>query len=101
MDAANRPLSFLGNPPSAAFSFRHIALAPGYERWSGVNDWQDTLVLVERGAVEVECANGALARFTSGDVLSLCRMPPLLIRNPQLAAATVLSAVSRNRLPDR
>lgn len=97
MDARSSPLSFIGKPPSAAFDFRHIALASGFERPCGQDEWKDTLVVVERGAVDLVCANGAWARFERGDVLCLCRVSLLLLRNPGRDAA-VLSAVSRNHM---
>jgi hypothetical protein len=32
-------------------------------------DWQDAIVVVERGEIEVECLGGRRRRFESGDVL--------------------------------
>jgi hypothetical protein len=100
MDAAAGRLSFIGRVPSAEFRLRHIAIAPGFERRCDEAEWLDTILFVERGAVELVCANGARWRFVSGDVFCLCRVPPRLLRGAGVVPV-VLSAVSRRRSPDR
>ncbi|MPZ63100.1 MAG: hypothetical protein GEU93_17785 [Propionibacteriales bacterium] len=59
-------------------------------------DWADTLVVVERGQLDVECRNGARARFDEGAILSFAGVQLRQLRNPS-GGPLVLSALSRLR----
>lgn len=91
-------LSFLRRRLAQEFDVRLIALAPGSERPFDERDWADAIVVVERGAVEVECRSGVCRTFASGDVLCLSGLPLCALRNRGHITA-VLSAVSRRRGP--
>jgi hypothetical protein len=97
MDAGAR-LSFLGRRLGPAFAVRRIAVAPGAERAYDAAEWRDALVVVERGAVELECRSGARRTFVSGDILCLSRLPLRALRNPGGVPA-LLALVSRRREP--
>jgi hypothetical protein len=76
------------------FSVRAVAVAPGSESAYDEAEWRDALVLVERGAIEVEGLSGARWRFVRGDVLSLSGLPLRALRNRGPAPA-LLVAISR------
>jgi quercetin dioxygenase-like cupin family protein len=55
----------------AGFDVRRTAVAPGRARVYDDAEWQGALVIVERGAIELEAVSGSLHRFARGDVLWL------------------------------
>jgi hypothetical protein len=57
-------------------------------------DWADTLVVVERGDLDVECHDGTHTRFPRGAVLVLDAPEPRRLRGVS-DGLLVLSAVSR------
>ena len=57
-------------------------------------DWQDAIVLVERGEIEVEHLDGRRHLFERGDVLSFRGLPLRSLHNRGTLRA-VLTAVSR------
>lgn len=87
-------LSFLGRPLAPAFELLVVTLRPGRERAFAAAEWRDAVVVVERGAVELEDMRGRRASFETGDVMCLGRLPLRALRNrgPELA---VLSVVRR------
>jgi hypothetical protein len=87
-------LSFLGRPLPAAFELLVVTLAAGRERPYEPVEWRDAIVVVERGAVELEGARGGRVRFEGGDVLSVSGIPLRALRNPG-TEPTVLSVVRR------
>jgi hypothetical protein len=87
-------LSFLGRPVSAAFDLRTITVAPGAEQIYREADWRDSLVVVERGQIELECLSGGRRSFVPGNILWLAGMPLRAMHNSGPEPA-VLSAVSR------
>jgi hypothetical protein len=62
-------------------------------------DWADTLVVVARGELELECRSGRRARFATGAVLTMAGLPVRRLRNPG-PAPLVLATVTR-RSPRR
>ena len=81
------------------FRRRVVTIAPG-ERCAYVSeDWEDALVLVEDGAVELEDLGGDRRSLARGAVLWLVGLPLKAVHNVGRHPA-VLVAVSR-RLPDR
>lgn len=93
---AAAPLSFLGRRLAQEFEVRLIACAPGSERPFDERDWADAIVVVERGAVEIEGRSGDRRTFVSGNVLCLSGLPLRALRNRGQVTA-VLSAVTRRR----
>lgn len=75
---------------------RTVTLQPGDVLAFVAADWADTLVVVERGALEIECLSGRCATFAAGAVLAPIALPVRRLRNPG-CEPLVLEAVSRNR----
>jgi len=59
-------------------------------------EWRDAIGVVERGEIELECANGECCRFGSGAIVWLAELPLRATRN-RGQAPVVLIAVSRRR----
>jgi hypothetical protein len=76
------------------FQVREIQMLPGAERLYNASEWRDGLVIVERGALELETLGGVRRRFCPGNALFLCGLSLRLLRNPGGEIA-VLFAVSR------
>ena len=74
---------------------RTVILPPGDDLDYEAADWADTLVIVERGELELECVSGCCARFAAGAVLTLVGLPVKRIRNPG-QDPLVLSAITRH-----
>jgi hypothetical protein len=95
MDGPDR-VSFLGASCPKPFRLRTVILQPhdalDYRR----ADWLDTLVLVERGELEVQCRSGARASFGAGATLVLTGLGLRRLRNPG-STPLVISALSRRR----
>jgi hypothetical protein len=73
-----------------------VTVAPGDVLAFVALDWADTLVVVERGALEIECLSGRRATFAGGAVLAPIALPVRSLRNPG-CEPLVLRAVRRNR----
>jgi hypothetical protein len=87
-------LSFLESRPPSAFNKRTIIVEPSHPRPYDETEWLDSLVIVERGEIELECLGSSHPRFQSGAVLCLDGLPIRAIHNPGSEVA-VLVAVSR------
>ncbi len=85
-------------------------LAVGFERWrmvvpagseraTSADDWADALVIVEHGAIEVVCRDGARQTFGPGSLLCLSWVTVACLRNPGPSDA-VIAAVRRRPGPD-
>lgn len=98
MQDATPPVRSTGPlPPS--FARRVVTIAPG-ERCAYVSeDWEDALVVVEDGTVELEGLSGDRSSFARGAVLWLVGLPLRALHNVGRHPAVIV-AVSR-RLPDR
>lgn len=79
-----------------AFVRRTLTIPPGTRRPAADADWPDAIVLVARGAVDVECAGGESRRFASGDLIWVRGLPLRALHNRGPGDA-VLVAVSRRR----
>jgi hypothetical protein len=89
----------LGGGDPSRFCRRVVTIAPG-ERCAYVSeDWEDALVVVEDGAVELEDLGGDRRSLARGAVLWLVGLPLRAVHNVGRHPA-VLVAISR-RLPDR
>lgn len=93
-DAGCGRCSFLGGGVPHRFEARRIVLDCGAERAYDETEWQDAIVLVEDGEIELECLRGSRRRFARGDVLWLVGLPLRLLRCSGSGPA-VLLAVSR------
>lgn len=95
MSDEDRP-AFLGRRVPEGFDVRRIVVAPGAERPYDEEEWEDSIVVVESGGIELECRCGKRRRFGRGDVLWLIGLPLRVLRN-RGPVPTVLLAVSRLR----
>ena len=88
----------LGRPdlPPAFERFR-LTLAPGEVRPTRPGEWAGCLVLVERGAIEVDCDAGGMRSFSAGDLLALGWLPIRTLRNPGAREACLLAVRRRGR----
>jgi quercetin dioxygenase-like cupin family protein len=91
------PITFLGRPLGPSFRARTVTIGPGRSRPYDEAEWRDALVVVECGAVVVECRAGGRRTFESGDVLWLTGMGVRALHNDG-AETAVLVAVSRQRV---
>ena len=73
-----------------------VRLEPGGSVDYTAADWADTLVVVERGELEVECRSGQRARFAAGAVLTLAGLPVRRLHNPHPEPVVLLLAARRN-----
>jgi hypothetical protein len=85
-------------PLPAAFARREVVLASGARRAYDAAEWEDALVIVKRGELDIECRAGGRMRFVAGDMLWLTGLPLLALHNRGLEPA-VLVAVSRAHAP--
>ncbi|HSJ00188.1 MAG TPA: hypothetical protein VLA59_07375 [Patescibacteria group bacterium] len=86
----------LGRPdlPPAFERFR-VVLAPGDRRPTRPAEWAGCLVLVERGAVEVDCDAGGTRSFAAGDLLAPGWLPIRALRNPGAVEASLVAVRRR------
>ena len=96
-DRCPERLTFLDGPLPPRFRLHGVTLGPGCTRAYRAEEWEDALVVVERGEIELRCCAGGRRRFPAGAVMWLQGMNLDALHNPG-AEPTVLSAVSR-RLP--
>ncbi|HEY8200464.1 MAG TPA: hypothetical protein VII47_03840 [Actinomycetota bacterium] len=99
MSGGNRDedgLPFLTQRLPPSFERRVVTIAPGGARpYDGV-EWQDAIVVVERGEIEIEGCCGVRRCFRRGDVLWLAGLPLRALRNHGDHPAQLV-AVSRRR----
>ena len=89
-------LPLLAGPLSPRFERRVITVAPGGTRPYVDDEWRDSLVVLTRGEIELECVQGGRRRFSEGTVLWLRGLALLAVHNCG-ARPAVIVAVSRRR----
>ena len=94
MDRSETALSFLQLPLPRAFDLRLVTIPAGSARPFEPREWEDALVVVEQGSVELECVRGGRRAFATGSVMFLTGLPLRTIRNRGPEPA-LLAAVSR------
>jgi hypothetical protein len=77
-----------------AFERRQVAVPPGGERPYDSSEWDDALVIVTSGVIELEGLSGRRWRFPRGAMLWLTDLPVRALHNPGEETAE-LTAVSR------
>jgi hypothetical protein len=87
-------VTLMGRTLPAWARVRLLTLGPGQAHPYVDAEWRGALVVVERGAVELEWAGGRRSRCERGDVLYLAGLPLRALRNAAGEPA-MLSAVSR------
>lgn len=75
---------------------RRIAVPPGKKLTYVSEDWDDSLVVVEEGSIELESLHGARRTFVAGDMLSLRRLHLRALRN-RGHSVTVLALLATRR----
>ena len=76
------------------FARRQVVIDPGDRRPYTQEEWDDALVIVKRGEVDLECRSGSRMRFIAGDILWLTGLPLRALRNAG-DEPVVLVAISR------
>jgi hypothetical protein len=89
-----RRVALLGRRLPPRFRLRAVAVGPGRALAFDEAEWRDSLVVVERGELELECLDGSRRCFRRGDVLCLDGLSLRTLRNPGREPALLL-AVSR------
>jgi hypothetical protein len=93
-------VSFLsGRLPSWA-QLRVVVVAPSDRLAYDEADWRDAIVVVEAGAIDLECLGGSRQRIVRGDLLWLSGLTLRALHNPGPEPA-VLAAVSRRPEADQ
>ena len=92
-------ISFAGRRCPARFRLRTVTLQPSDAIDFVPSDWTDSVVVVERGALEIECSTGRRATFAEGAVLVFDGLRLCRLRNAG-GVPLVLSALSRPRPTD-
>ena len=80
-------------PPG--FECRAVLVEPGGDRIYHEAEWQDALVVVAQGEIELECRDGSRHRLESGDVFWLAGLPLRRIHNDGAETAQLV-AISRS-----
>jgi len=86
------------DPLPAGYWRRVLRVAPGLEVDVEARGLSDAIVVVERGAVELECRAGTRRRFGRGSMIPIARLPLAHLRNVGLGPL-VLVVVSRASTP--
>ena len=84
--------------PRVRFARRTVVLEPGTSRPYDDAEWHDAIVMIEGGAVDLDCTAGGRRRFTAGAVLWLTGISLRTLHNAGVEPV-VLVAVTRRR-PD-
>ena len=90
-------LNFDGRAFSPRFALHVVDIPPAGRRAYDASEWVDAMVLVEGGAVELECTRGGRRRFGAGSMLPLAILPLVALHNPGLEPVR-LTAISRSAL---
>ena len=93
-------LSFLQLPLPRTVDLRLVSIPAGAAKPFVADEWDDSLVVVEQGSVELECVRGGRRTFTTGAVIFLTGLPLRRIHNPGPETA-LLAAVSRIRQKEK
>jgi quercetin dioxygenase-like cupin family protein len=84
----------------ARFDIRRVAIGPGCERPYDAAEWEDALVFVEHGEIELESSAAGSRRFGPGDVLCLAGLSLRALRNPGPDQALLVAVSRRDRRRD-
>ena len=83
-----------GGPLPPGLRRRSLVIPPGGVHAYRPSDWKEAIVMVKRGAIELECPGQPARPFRRGDLLWLGGLAPGAIRNRGPGTA-VLVAVSK------
>jgi hypothetical protein len=93
-DPGDDPLGWVRREPPPRFERRVITITPGGEHPYDEVEWRDAIVVVARGAIELEGAGGVRHVLERPAVLWLAGLPLRALHNPG-TRTTVLIAVRR------
>lgn len=93
---ADEPLAFLGTPLPSWVHRQDFVIESGASRPYDESEWRDALVVVDAGAVTLECVRGGFNTFHRGDVMWLVDIPLRWMHNWG-AEPVVVVAISRRR----
>jgi quercetin dioxygenase-like cupin family protein len=98
-DAGQRSARVCFADPNLAvrFDVREVVIAAGDELPYDRADWDDALVVVDAGEIELECVLGGRARFQLGDILCLAGLSLRTLRNPGDEPALLVAVTRRRR----
>ena len=94
MTGDRRAVTLMGRSLPAWARVRLLTLGPGQRHPYDDAEWRGAMVVVERGAIELEWAGGRRSRCEQGEVLYLAGLPLRALCNAAGEPA-MLSAVSR------
>lgn len=86
------------DPPGPRFRRRVVTIVPGETLPFVEADWADTLVVIERGDVDLCCSRGGRRRFGASAILVLTGLSLVSLHNPGVEDA-VLVSLSRAHPP--
>lgn len=92
-------MSLLRRPVPSGFRVQEILIPPLVRRAYHEREWRDSLVVVERGSIELETMSGARLRLGSGAILYLMGLPLRELHNRGSVPA-VLAVISRRARPN-
>jgi hypothetical protein len=90
-------LSFRRRELAARFDIWRVAIGPGCEWPYDEAEWEDALVVVERGEIALESIAAGSRRFGPGDVLCLAGLSLRALRNPGPEQALLVAVSRRDR----
>ena len=100
VDSDQRPLDLLGRCCSGRIAVSIRILDVGAETAYRPDDWKDSIIEIEAGAVEIETRDGEAVEFRAGDVFWLAGLPVLALHNRGDVPAVLVTA-TRRRAPQR
>jgi hypothetical protein len=80
--------------PQRGFEVRAVSVEPGVDRIYNEAEWEDALVVVARGELELQAMDGDVRCFGRGAILCLVGLPLRALRSRGTEPA-LLVAVSR------
>jgi uncharacterized cupin superfamily protein len=78
---------------------REITIAPGRSMPYVAEEWEDTLVLLMRGSIELECHAGGRRRFPPGAVLWFVDLDVHTIHNAGEELVRIVAVSRRDGVP--
>jgi hypothetical protein len=93
-------LSFRRRALAVRFDIRRVAIGPGCERPYDEAEWEDALVVIERGEISLESIAAGSRRFGRGDVLCMAGLSLRALRNPGPEQALLVAVSRRDRRRD-
>jgi hypothetical protein len=91
-------LSFVNRTPPRSADVEIVTIASGERRPYDERAWQEALVVVERGTIDLECRRGGRRSFSAGDVIWTVGLDLQSLHNGG-DEAVVLTVVRRHPRP--